>query len=56
MRSFAQAMMLSAVGSSPGFFTTMAFTASPHFSSGTPITATSATPGAPKIAFSTSAG
>ena len=31
-------------------------TDSPHVSSGTPMTATSATAGCPKIAFSTSAG
>ena len=39
-----------------GRSTTHAFTASPHFSSGTPITATSAMSGCENSAFSTSAG
>ena len=38
----------------PGVVTTSAITISPHFSSGTPITATSATSGWLKIASSTS--
>ena len=55
IRSRAQAMTSSGVTSSSPL-TTMALTASPHLSSGTPITATSATPGQLITAFSTSAG
>jgi hypothetical protein len=40
----------------PDFITTIALTVSPHLSSGTPITATSATSGWSQIARSTSAG
>ena len=56
MRARAQAMMSAASGGAPGFKTTIAFTASPHVSSGTPITAASAIDGWPNSAFSTSAG
>ena len=46
----------SAVTFVPGFLTTVGLTASPHVSSGTPITATSATAGWLNKALSTSAG
>ena len=56
MRPRAQPIRSPAVTSIAGLRTTTAFTASPHRSSGTPITATSATPGWPNSALSTSAG
>ncbi len=55
IRDLAHAITASAVAPSPSG-TISALTASPHLSSGTPITATSATPGQPAMAFSTSAG
>ena len=45
MRVRAQAMMSAASRGAPGFRTTIAFTASPQVSSGTPITAASAIAG-----------
>ena len=50
------AMIAAGFGAAPAFSTTIAFTASPQRSSGTPITAASATSGCEKSAFSTSAG
>ena len=50
------AMMSSGSGLVPGFGATMAFTDSPHLSSGTPITAQSCTSGSAISACSTSAG
>ena len=47
-------MSSSSVASAPGASTTSAITISPHFSSGTPITATSATAGWLNRASSTS--
>src|SRR3970040_1497664 len=49
-------MISSGRASPPGCRTTIAFTVSPHRSSGTPITATSATAGWSESTFSTSAG
>jgi hypothetical protein len=56
MRSRAKPMISDAVAFLPGFITTIALTASPHLSSGTPTTATSATSGWSQIALSISAG
>src|SRR5689334_14768055 len=55
-RSRAYAISSSSLGPDPAAGTTIALTASPHFWSGTPITATSPTPGCVISTFSTSAG
>ena len=52
----AKAMISSGVASVSGALTTMALAVSPHFSWGTPMTATSAMPGCFISTFSTSAG
>ncbi len=54
--SWLKAMISSGVASVPGALTTMALAVSPHFSWGTPMTATSAMPGCFISTFSTSAG
>ena len=45
-------MISGSVAVAPGRVTTSAFTASPHFTSGMPITATSYTVGCPEITSS----
>ena len=55
-RSRAKSMISCSATSTPGLRTTMAFGVSPHLSSGTPITATSAMAGCDMSTFSTSAG
>ena len=54
--SLAQAIRASAPTEAPGLSCTQALTASPHFSSGTPITAQSCTAGCFISALSTSKG
>src|SRR3954452_11226559 len=56
IRSRVKLMMSDEVALLPGFITTTALTASPHLSSGMPITAASATSGWSHSALSTSAG